>query len=464
MSEFVKKRYVSEGKVTTRGIEVEYTATAENFRVSGPNGRYDGATSTFSYERNGVDRNGRPVLFAWNGGPGCASVYVHLGLLAPERVKCGDGPDMPQTAPFEMIPNDHCLLDVCDIVVYDAYGTGYGEIASEESKKYQASTEKDVEATISTMTQWMSAHKRWNSPLYIMGESYGTIRNAMVARNIFFGGSSAPLLHLSGIVMLGSALNHGQEDFPCPRAVMNLPSVAAANWYYHHEQNPDFGTLEQFVEECYDFANTEYLLALNAGSFLSEERMRSTAEKLHRYTNYPVEKLMENRLNYRIFDYPATGLYEEGKSIGIYDARFSLGKVKEKDYDFFSDDACDAVCMPSFSACFNAFTKEKLNITEEKEYNLMVTEFDSCWNFRSSEFPPHALEKAMHRNPKLKLMFGMGYYDMLTTLGWCRYLVSHYDYPKDRTFMKYYKAGHMPYLSDREAMKLEDDLREFILK
>lgn len=305
-----------------------------------------------------------------------------------------------------------------------------------------------------TIRRWLTAYDRWNSPIYIMGESYGTIRNALVADGLFCSSTTAALQHLSGIIMLGTALTHAQRDFPIPKSVINLTAVAAANWYHRHNTNPEFGTLETFVKECREFAAREYLLALNEGRSLPETEKMAVAKKLQRYTGYPVEKILEDHLEFDIFKYPAQGMCKEGKSIGIYDSRFALGKKSPDGYDFFSDDACNAIGMPAFMSCFNRYTKKALGITSKEEYNLLVMDFEKIWDFKTSKYLPVALEDAMHRNPCLKLMFGIGYYDMLTTSGYCEYLLRHYDYDEKRTFVKYYKGGHMPYLSDIEAANL----------
>ena len=465
MSEYQKMKFTMEGTVTVKGEAIPYRAVTENFPIRGASGEVDATMFTVSYERSDVaDTTGRPVLFAWNGGPGCGSLFVHMGLLSPMRVKCGEGPDVPQTAPVELANNDNCLLDTCDVVSVDAIGTGYARLLNQAAKEKYCSTECDAECFALCIRQWLTAHKRWNSPVYIMGESYGTIRNAMVADAAFYSagidGAGTPI-QFSGIINVGSALNYGQADFPIPKSVLNLPSIAAANWYWHPEGK---GALEDFVNECDEFCYSEYVQALAMGSRLEEEARLTVAEKLSRYTGYPVEKLLEDKLEVDIFRYPAGGMANENRSIGIYDARFALGKFKKPEtYDFFSDDASNALSMPAFSIAFHGLWKEQLGIETEDDYIEIWNGAESCWNFKTRVSPIKCLEKAMHRNPKMKVMFAMGYYDMLTTLGWVRYLVSHYDLPQDRLYLNYYDAGHMPYLGDRQAMELQEDIKKFIL-
>ena len=463
---YEKKQYRMTGTVSIRGQETPYEGYAENFPIRDAAGNVDADMFCFSYLRTDPETTaGRPVLFAWNGGPGCGSLFVHMGLLSPMRVRCGEGHDLPQTAPFELIENENCLLDICDMVAVDAIGTGYARLYSQEKKAEYCTTEKDAECFIRCIRAWLTAHDRWNSPIYIMGESFGTIRNAMVAEGMFYSPTADAAggpLHLSGVIMLGSALDYGQDAFPIPKAVLNLPSIAAANWYWHPEGK---GDLKTYIGECERFCYDDYVRALALGDRLEASERQRIAERLSEYTGYPVEKLLADRLNVDVFQYPAKGMAEEGRSIGIYDARFSLGKVADpENYSFFSDDASNAFSMPVFTAGYNGVWRKAFGIQSDEEYVEIWNGAEQAWNFKTKQSPIKALENAMHRNPKLKVMFGMGYYDLLTTIGWVHYLVSHYDLPKEQVTLNYYESGHMPYLGDRQAMQLEEDIRAFIAR
>lgn len=464
MSEYTKQCYTAHGTVTVNGMVIPYTAVSEDFPIVGADGQVDATMFTISYERNDIaDPTGRPVLFAWNGGPGAASMYVHMGLLSPMRVQCGDGTDLPCTAPFSLVNNDNCLLDTCDIVSMDAIGTGYARLLRQEAKATYCSTQCDAEVFALCIRQWLTAHSRWNSPIYIMGESYGTIRTAMVAEALFYSkciDAAGTPLHASGIINLGSALNYGQEPFPIPDAVLNLPSIAAANWYWHPEGK---GTLAEHVAACEKFCYDTYAQALALGSRLPESQRIAVAEQLSKYTGLSVDKLLKDNLNVDIFKYPAEGMMHENRSIGIYDARFSRGRFKHPEkYDFFSDDASNAQIMPAFSGAFHGIWEKKLGICSDEDYAAIWNGAETAWNFKTDRSPIVALESAMHRNPGMKVMFGMGYYDMLTTMGWVHYLVSHYDLPKERVSLRYYEAGHMPYIGDQQAAKLQADIKAFI--
>ena len=461
---FEKKKYTRTGIVTIKGSEIPYEGITENFPICDAAGNVDATMFTFAYIRSDLtETTGRPVLFAWNGGPGCGSLFVHMGLLSPMRVKCGEGTDLPQTAPFELVNNDNCLLDTCDVVAIDAIGTGYSRLLNPDAKSTYCSTEADAETFIRCIRAWMTAHDRWNSPIYIMGESYGTIRNALVAEGMFYtpvADRAGSPLHVSGIIMLGSALDYGQEGFPIPKAVLDLPSIAAANWYWYPEGK---GALEQYVADCETWCYDTYLPALAQGHRLCKAEKQKVAETLSDYTGYSVDKLLEDDLIVDIMQYPAKGMAHEGKSIGIYDARFALEKVRDPEhYDYFCDDASNTFAMPVFTVGFNGIWKKELDIDLDEEYVEIWNGAEGSWNFKTKTSPMRSLENAMHRNPGMKLMFGMGYYDMLTTIGWVHYFVNHYHLPEKQVFQHYYEAGHMPYLSDAAAMQLEEDIKNFI--
>lgn len=461
MSEFCKVSFSSEGSVTILGKNISYRTTSENFPVSRTDEAIEASTFTFAYERNDLPNvSARPVLFAWNGGPSCSSVYMHMGLLAPQKIKSGNGIDISRTAPFELMENTHCLLDVCDIVLVDPVNSGYSRIYSQDSYGYWMSSTGDAVAMVATIRQWLSTHGRWNSPLYIAGESYGTARNALVSALLYTGCRYSASLHLSGVIMIGSYLNCMQEPFPVPVEVLSLPSVAAANWYWHREGK---GSLAEYVDRCEEFAYSRYLYALAMGNALLDTERQSIAEELSYFTGYSVPELLDKDLLVDASAFSMDTLSDEKKAIGLYDARFATSYIsKPAVYDFDMDPG-NVQSMTALIASMNCVLKENLGVHLDEEYRHYAINSGKDWNFKTALFPPSALEIAMARNPDMKLMFCIGYYDMVTTLGWCRYLVRHYQYPKDHLWMKYYESGHMPYAGDLHAKQLLDDMRSFII-
>lgn len=460
-----RKKFLAEGSCIIGEKEITYKATTEEFVFFDKANNPEATAYTFSYERtNDTTNNVRPLLFAYNGGPGAASTLLHIGAMAPYRVKMDDAVSMNFTPPFEMENNSASVLDICDIVLIDPIGTGYAKLLKSEAKEKYYNSKGDAAATITIISKWLTAHKRWNSPIFIMGESYGTIRNALVADAIYYHEYSSEgtcnMFHLNGIIMLGTALDHGQTPFPVDTAVLNFTSIVSTYWYHHRDGKPG---LQEFIEKAEAFAYREYLPALALGRRLPKNEEKEIAKKLNQFTGIDEKKLVENHLRVETSQYPILGMSGEGEFISRYDGRFTMKKIEDaSNYDMFSDDAACIRFMPAFVHCFNGIWKDQLNIEIEEPYEGINIDVSLEWDFKTPQPPIKCLEKAMRKNPGLKLMFGTGYYDMLTTQGYTRYLVNHFDLPKDRVWVKEYESGHMPYLGRENLEQLGADLREFI--
>lgn len=457
MQEFVKVRSEASHQTTIGGAQLDYQAVCESFPFSNAQSEPLASIFTFSYVRSDADTVGRPILFFWNGGPGCASVYLHMGLLGPKKIKFGNGVNLSITAPVELEDNANCLLDICDIVAVDPVGTGFSRFLTEDGKASLYSTDGDADCMVSVIRQWLTAHRRWNSPIYLLGESYGTIRNAQVAERINTGGPFSAGLHISGIVLLGPAIGYGEEPLPIYPSVLNLPSNAAAHWYRHPEGK---GSLDEFVQKCDEFCYNEYLPALALGSRLSEDKKLLIANKLNAFTGLSVKKLIMDKLVVDTYDFSARRFANEGKSVGLYDARLSAPVSEASRYDF-SLDAGNQI-YAAFIVALNSILRECFNLDFSEEYRHVDPDAEPAWNWKPTVDTPRALENAMQRNQNLRLMFGVGHYDMLCTGGLARYICNHYNLPSDRTQVRYYESGHMPYLGDALAAQVLGDIRKLI--
>lgn len=461
--EYECKKYCAEDRIAIKGQEVQYQITSEEFPFFDKTGALELTMHTMSYVRTDADEDGRPVLFAYNGGPGAGATLVNLGALAPERVDMGDAVSMNFTPPFNMEPNPDTVLDICDIVVIDPVASGFSKVFQDTAKKY-FNSQGDASMIVQTMYQWLTAHERWNCPILVMGESYGTIRNALVAEQIYLDVNgdhcNALNIHLNGIIMLGTALDHGQAGFPIERAVINFTSIAASYWYHHQTGKPE---LEAFLEEAEEFAYRQYLPALALGSSLQEEEKEEIIEKLEYFTGLSRDWILKKGLRIETRDYPIIGMQKEKKLMSRYDGRFLSEEIEmTDDYDMFGDDPCCSRIMPAFTHCFNGFLRKKLGMNTTDYYDGLNMYAAANWDFKTDHAPYISLKNAMRKNPGLKVMFGTGYYDMVTTPGYAKYLVNYANLPKDRIKMEFYRSGHMPYLGSEPAEKLGRDLHDFI--
>lgn len=463
-----KKKIVTEHVAQIRGQDIPYTATFETFQICDMFGTPELLTSTFSYERSDVDRTiNRPIIFAYNGGPGAASVPVHIGLLGPKRMDMSDITNRSFTPPYGMENNPESILDVCDIVIYDMPMCGFSRILNSESRKKYFSTEKDADAAILTLRKWLTAHNRWNSPLFLLGESYGSIRNAEIADRLSFGvdmDHGCCMIHLAGVIMMGTTINYKQTPYPVPSEILDFIPIAAANWKYRPEGKPE---LEDFVEEAYQFSYDEYLPALAWGNRLSDERKRLVAERLNYFTGIPVEKLLASNLKIDKFQFAATGFEDLGFSVGVNDIRF-VGPVDKVAGtcvdDFFEKDVSNNLPMQMQARCFNDYLRNELNVDIDEEYEQLCFNPDMTWNYEVSRNPGECLRLAMLRNPQLRVLFCTGYYDLLTPMSYARYCAAYHKLPCERVDWSYHKAGHMPYLGTDNSNEVLKGLRSFISK
>ena len=370
---------------------------------------------------------------------------------------------MSPTGPFELMDNEDCLLDICDIVLIDPVGTGYARVLNPELAKKYAGSYNDAVATAKAIRQWLTLYDRWASPVFLMGESYGSARSALLSETLYISDDQNGItgLNLNGLIMTGTSLNFGLEPFPIHQSVFLLPTLAAIYWYHHREGKPP---LEEFVRQAYDFSYDEYLGALALGNRMPEQERMKTAEKLSGFTGIDKNELYHKNLVVKYDEYAAAWVKREGKITGGYDGRFSRqAAMAEGGKEAYEQDISFSIIQGAFARCFNGVWKEKFNVDSKQEYVLLNKDMYFSWDYKVDTPPCKCLEKAMHRNPRMKLMIASGYYDIYTTVGYARYVMSQFDYPKDRVSMKYYEAGHMLYVGEQTMKQLGKDLREFIL-
>lgn len=454
--------FTSKGNCQINREDVQYAGYVDQFTFLNEKSEAEATAFTFSYLRTN-DNSGkvRPILFAYNGGPGSSSSCIHLGALGPQRIRMGDGPNINCKLPVEMENNPDTVLDICDIVLIDPVGCGYSRLLKEEAASKYYGTDADAAVTVRIICQWLTEHDRWNAPILLMGESYGTIRNALVADAVFYHSNKGPCncncMNLSGIVMMGSALDQGQSPIPVDSVVLNFSSVAATNWYHHPEGKPD---LETFVKEANDFAYWEYMPALARGDGLAEDKREHLIERLTYFTGLEKETLLKLKLRVEPSQWPLLGMKKEGLRTGRYDGRFLLPAMEDtSNYDMFGDDPVVNKFLPLLAHCFNGTWKKKMNVTLPEPYETL--NLDASWDLKAKKEPIDCLRRAMQRNPGLKVLFAAGYYDMVTPYGLAEYF-TNCNLPKNQIRLEGYESGHMPYLGEKVAAKLGKDLHDFI--
>jgi len=433
--------------------------------------------SYVAYFRGDKEDTHRPITFLYNGGPGSSTVWLHMGAFGPKRVMTADDSHSP-AAPYRLVDNEYSLLDVSDLVFIDAPGTGFGHLRGTDKEKAFYGVDEDAHAFANFIVEFLSRHNRWNSPKYLFGESYGTTRSAALA-NIL---QSEKQLDLNGVILLSQILNFDTSaDQPqfnpgvdLPYALV-LPTYAATAWYHHKLPNQP-AALEPLLKEVENFAMTDYLQALAAGSTLSAERKAEIAARLHAYTGLPADYIERANLRVNGGEFEKT-LLGSDITTGRLDTRFAGPTIdpmsKEADYDPQS-----AAISSAYVSAFNDYVRTTLKFGERKTYKAEMFEVDKVWDMLHQ--PPGSSAKvagpvnvlpdlavAMKQNPNLKVQLNGGYYDLATP-----YFAAVYELRQlpiqsslqGNIEMHFYTSGHMVYAHEPDLKALHANVAAFIEK
>jgi len=458
--------FEAEGSVKLAdGQKIDYKSVCQDNLFYDAEGKPIGTMFTYSYFRKGIkDPANRPVVFFFNGGPGSGSIWLHAGLFGPIRVKY-DNPEAvntPSVPPYRVENNELCLLDIADLVFIDPVGAGWGRLLDKDAGEKFWGMDNDADSFNSLIHSWLGKYNRWHSPKFLVGESYGTNRAALLAESL--SGSSQgefSSISVNGLVMLGNAIGTGNVfNFDTTEeALLSLPSMAATNWYHNKIE----GTLEEFVEKCYDFCATEYVTALFKGDRMTEAEKNTLAEKIAYFSGLKKETVIEHNLRPKKWEYLKLVLKDRGLEVGVYDSRFTL--PLNPDYtqeNMVRDDAAIAQYTPSFMAAMNGDFKKMLGITHDRKYYAISREVSKNWKRECSRSCAKSLAASMRRNPELKVLFSSGTYDIQCQMGQAKYLVEHIGLDLDRVKMSEYPSGHMAYLGEPSAKLFAGDVRAMI--
>jgi len=408
---------------------------------------------------------GRPLMFSFNGGPGSASVWLHMGALGPKRVKMLDDGLMPP-APYEAEENAQTWLDQTDLVFIDPVGTGYSRATKPELASKFFGLAGDIESIGEFIRMYLGRNERWSSPLFLVGESYGTTRAAGLSNHLFERG-----IALNGIVLVSTVMNFqslsfaDNNDLPL---ILIFPSYTATAWY--HKQLPaelQRKPLREVLNESEQFAMNEYGPAMLRIDKLSEPEKNALLDKFSRLSGLGRDFVDENNFRVTLGEFNKELLRKQRRSTGRLDSRF-LGFDKDSagtSTDF--DPSMTAIRTP-YTAVFNEYVRRELGFKSDLEYYILGGGITSPWNWGvNNQYADtsQALSSAMRKNPYMKVMVASGYYDMATPYFAAEYTVSamNLDPQLRRNFtFTYYEAGHMMYIEKESLRKLKTDVTGFI--
>ncbi len=428
-----------------------------------------------AYFKNGPGP--RPVTFLYNGGPGSASVWLHMGAFGPRRVVTATDAHTP-AAPYVLVNNDSTLLDVSDLVFIDAPGTGFSRIAGKDKEKAFYGVDQDAYAFADFIAQFLEKYGRWNSPKYLFGESYGTPRSAVLVDQMEKDRS----IDFNGVILLSQILSF---DLSADRPTQNpgvdlpyemvLPTYAATAWY-HHKLPGDHPDLAGLLAEVEEFTLGDYAHALAVGSELSVSQRAAVAEKLHQYTGLPVDYILKADLRIDGGEFRQTLQGDAGIATGRLDSRFSgplLDPLGQRaDYDPQS-----TALSSAYVSAFNDYVRRELHYGEGRQFKPSIPIFRT-WNAEHQQpgqeraYPPEQglnvmpdLANAMKLNPTLKIQLHAGYFDLATPFFQGVYEMHHLPIPaalQANIDYKFYDSGHMVYAKESSLKALHDNVAAFI--
>lgn len=435
-----------------RGRDIPYTVTAEEYPLYSPQGELEATMFTYSYLHPSNDAR-RPVVFAYNGGPGSDSTWLHFGLLGPRRVPVAEPDEGLAAFPCRLEDNEEFLIDACDIVMIDPVGTGYTQVLSEEAARRYYGVQGDARSFARLIEDWIDRRGRWDSPVYLLGESYGTIRNVALADAL------CPGICLAGIISVGTSLNVGRPELHVEPSVRRFEAYAAAAWYHKREGKPDLRT---HLAQAGQFAYGPYARALLHGSRLPREEVEDILRRVQYFTGMEEGYLRRSRL--RVDQEDFVRLICPGEVVSVYDARIKmpLGRGGEAPASH-DDEAQTAAVAPAFAAARRKYACAELGIGTGRPYRRDMMDIAAGWDYKTGDIDTMALlERLMRRKKDLRVLFVNGCYDLQSTADFVTYYLAQYDIPPERAEVRVYESGHMTYFGKPFA-QLCADLRQFIL-
>jgi len=462
---------VTQHSLAIDGRTIKYTATAGNLIIRNDKGDAIGSFFYVAYTQDGVKvMSRRPLTFLFNGGPGSSSVWLHMGSFGPVRVDTANAKATPPP-PYRLVPNQYSLLNKSDLVFIDAIGTGFSRIVGNGTPKDFYGTDPDIQSFGKFIQRYVTLNNRWQSPKFLLGESYGTTRAAGLVDWLQGKGMA-----FNGVILQSSWLN-GFVDFPGPPFSLDLPyelylpTMAASAWY--HDKLPQKpADLAAFLELVRQFALGDYARALDQGDKLSSADTQGIAQKLHDYTGLPVQYILDAKLRITPDRFEKQLLRGEQRTAGRLDARF-LGIDHDAAGETTEYDPSGTAIGPAYTAAFHWYLTNDLNyktdlVYQVENYREVDKDWDNGQRINGQKFPlmdvEENLRQAMTENPNLKVFSANGYFDFATPFFETEYDLDHMGLDaslKKNISYGYYQSGHMIYLNVPALEEYKKDMVRF---
>ncbi len=453
--------------IQLNGQTIKYTALAGTMVLKKEDGTPTASIFYIAYTKDDVaDLSKRPLTFAFNGGPGSSSVWLHMGTLGPKRVVM-DPEGNPMPPPYKFTDNEYSLLDLTDLVFIDPVSTGYSRAVPDNTARNFHSLKGDLDSVAEFIRLYTTRNERWASPKFLAGESYGTTRAAALSGYL----QDNLGMNLNGIILLSSVLNFGAISFDpgndLPYALF-LPTYTAAAWY-HNKLSKDLQTagLQKAIDESQRYAAGPYTAALFKGDSITAEERAAVVKNLARLTGLPPQYIDQSNLRVRADRFEKELLLDQRRTLGRYDSRLE-GVDEDATASYPDFDPSYASVQGAFTAAFNQYVRTELKFDSDQPYEVLTSKVQP-WSFQGYENRyvnvANTLRDAMIENGSLKVFVGMGYYDLATPFFSQEYTLDHMGLdPKlrDHISISYYQAGHMMYTHLKSLEKARQDLGKFM--
>jgi carboxypeptidase C (cathepsin A) len=459
-----EKPAITRHELRVGGKTLKYTTTTGLMPLRDNTGKLEARIFYMAYTLDNPPAR-RPLTFSFNGGPGSSSVWLHLGAIGPKRVKMQTEGFMP-APPFQLVDNEYTWLDQTDLVFIDPVGTGYSRALTPELGKKFWGVQGDIESVGEFIRLYLARHERWQSPLFIVGESYGTFRAAGLSGYLFDRG-----IALNGVLLISTILNYGTHEFTRMNDlpyVLILPSYTATAFYHKKLASDLQQDLKKTLREAEAFADGEYAVALLKGDALTAQERQAAIERLSRYTGLDKKYLDQSNLRVSLQFFLKELGRDEKKTFGRLDSRFegldNSAATATPEYD-----PSMAAIIPPYTSAFYNYVRGDLGYKSDLTYYILgggIGPWDTGGQFRGGfQETAEALRVAFAKNRFMKLFVGSGYYDMATPYFATQYTLNHMGLPSEahqRITMADYEAGHMMYIRSESLSKLRKDVGTFL--
>ena len=450
-------------EVVVGGSPLRYTAEAGALPIRSDTGETEGEIFYIAYtaEEDSAPAD-RPLTFSFNGGPGSSSVWLHLGALGPRRVKMLEDGGLP-APPYSLVDNESSWLDLTDLVFIDPVGTGYSRPETEADGEKFWGLEQDIRSVGEFIRLYLTRNERWASPLYLVGESYGTTRAAGLSGYLVNRSGIA----FNGVLLVSTVLDFGEIRFGEGNDLPYLtffPTYAATAWY-HGALREEWPSLDDLLTEARRFAYEDYWPALARGAELAPAERSRIAAEAARLTGLDPGWVEDADLRIEAGRFRKELLRDRGRTVGRLDSRF-LGRDRDDAGETFEFDPSMAAIRAPYTAAFNDYVRRELGYEDEKHYWILGGGIGR-WDFGGGNGYAEtrsSLRDAMLRNPYMRVFVASGYYDMATPFFGAEYTMNHLGIPpelRENITIAEYEAGHMMYIDEPSLVKFKVDAAAF---